>query len=77
MDAPLLATAIAGSLDHLRPWMPWAHDEPQDLQQKVNLLRRFRAEFDREENLLLEEYLASPAAQAQIAAFDATEQRVL
>lgn len=51
-DAPLLATAIVESLDHLRPWVPWAHDEPQDLQQKVNLLRRFRAEFDRDENFV-------------------------
>ncbi len=51
-DAPLLATAIAESLDHLRPWVPWAHQEPQDLQQKINLLRRFRAEFDRDENFV-------------------------
>ena len=28
-DAPLLKEAVDSSLDHLRPWMPWAHDEPQ------------------------------------------------
>lgn len=45
-DAPLLAAAIEDSLEHLRPWMPWAHDEPQPLEQRIALLRRFRGQFD-------------------------------
>jgi len=45
-DAPLLKEAIDSSLDHLRPWMPWAADEPQTLDEKVALLRRFRGKFD-------------------------------
>ncbi len=45
-DAPLLHTAITQSLDHLRPWMPWAHSEPEELQMKVERLRRFRGLFD-------------------------------
>jgi RimJ/RimL family protein N-acetyltransferase len=45
-DAPLLKEAIDSSLDHLRPWMPWAADEPQPLEAKVALLRRFRGQFD-------------------------------
>ena len=45
-DAPLLKEAIDSSLDHLRPWMPWAADEPQPLAAKVALLRRFRGQFD-------------------------------
>jgi RimJ/RimL family protein N-acetyltransferase len=45
-DAPLLAEAVDESLDELRPWMPWAGDEPQTLEQRVGLLRRFRATFD-------------------------------
>lgn len=45
-DAPLLKTALDASLDHLRPWLPWAHDEPQPLEAKVELLRRFRGSFD-------------------------------
>ena len=28
-DAPLLKEAVDSSLDDLRPWMPWAYDEPQ------------------------------------------------
>ncbi len=45
-DAPLLKAAVDSSLDHLRPWMPWAHDEPQSLEEKVKLLRTFRGRFD-------------------------------
>lgn len=45
-DAPMLKAAIDSSLDHLRPWMPWAYHEPTDLQTKINLLRRFRGNFD-------------------------------
>jgi RimJ/RimL family protein N-acetyltransferase len=45
-DAAPLKEAIDASLDHLRPWMPWAADEPQPLDEKVALLRRFRGNFD-------------------------------
>lgn len=45
-DAPLAKDAIDSSLDHLRPWMPWARQEPQTLAEKVELLREFRGQFD-------------------------------
>ena len=45
-DAPLLKEAIDASLQHLRPWMPWAHDEPEPLQQKADRLRQYRGKFD-------------------------------
>jgi RimJ/RimL family protein N-acetyltransferase len=45
-DAPLLKEAVDSSLDHLRPWMPWAHADPQPLAAKVELLRTFRGKFD-------------------------------
>ena len=32
--------------------MPWARDEPQTLEQKVQLLRVFRGQFDRGENFV-------------------------
>ena len=63
-DAPLLKEAVDASLDHLRPWMPWAKDEPQSLEQKVELLRGFRGRFD-----LGEEFV--------YAIFDRDESRVL
>ena len=45
-DAPLLAAAVTASVEHLRPWMPWAHSEPEELEVKVQRLRSFRALFD-------------------------------
>jgi RimJ/RimL family protein N-acetyltransferase len=51
-DAPLAKAAIDASLDHLRPWMPWAVDEPKDVQAKVDLLRHFRGEFDLDRDLV-------------------------
>jgi RimJ/RimL family protein N-acetyltransferase len=44
-DAPRLRSAVQESLEHLRPWMPWARDlEPLD--DLVRRLRTFRAQFD-------------------------------
>lgn len=45
-DARLLKEAVDASIDHLRPWMPWAWAEPTDLGAKAQLLRRFRGQFD-------------------------------
>jgi RimJ/RimL family protein N-acetyltransferase len=45
-DAQALKDALDSSLDHLRPWLPWARDEPQSLEEKVQLLRKFRGNFD-------------------------------
>lgn len=41
-DAALLKAAIDANLDHLRPWLPWAQHEPEDLQAKIERLRQFR-----------------------------------
>jgi RimJ/RimL family protein N-acetyltransferase len=49
-DAPLLKDAVDSSIDHLLPWMPWARYEPQTLAEKVDQLRDFRGQFDRDEN---------------------------
>jgi RimJ/RimL family protein N-acetyltransferase len=51
-DAPLLKDAIDTSLDHLRPWMPWTRDEPQTLDEKIDLLRGFRSRFDAGEDFV-------------------------
>ncbi len=63
-DAPRLHDAITESRDHLLPWMPWAADEPHDLDRRIELLRMFRGRFD-----LGEEY--------PYGVFDADEGRVL
>ena len=63
-DAPLAKEAIDSSLAHLRPWLPWARHEPQTLEEKVELLREFRGQFDLGSNSVY-------------AIFDAAEERVL
>jgi len=45
-DAPAVHRLIAESLEHLRPWVPWAKDEPRTLSEKVRELRQWRAAFD-------------------------------
>ena len=45
-DAALLKSAIDENLEYLRPWMPWIQYEPQSVDEKVQLLRGFRSDFD-------------------------------
>ena len=52
-DAPLVKDAIDSSLEHLRPWMPWAEAEPQTLDEKTELLKSFRAQFDSGNNFVM------------------------
>jgi len=49
-DAVLMQRASAESKEHLLPFMPWAQDEPQTVEQKAELVRRFRGLFDRGED---------------------------
>lgn len=51
-DAVAMKEAIDASIEHLRPWMPWAHNEPTELEVKINLMRRFRGEFDLGQNFV-------------------------
>jgi RimJ/RimL family protein N-acetyltransferase len=45
-DAQLLADSVGESVDHLKPWMPWAHSEPEPFETKVERVIRFRGLFD-------------------------------
>jgi RimJ/RimL family protein N-acetyltransferase len=45
-DAEALREATAANKEHLTPFMPWARNEPQTLEEKIALVRRFRGEFD-------------------------------
>jgi len=51
-DATLIQESAAASKEHLLPFMPWAADEPQTVEQKVELTRRFRGLFDRGEDYI-------------------------
>ena len=45
-DAELLLRSINGSLEHLRPWIPWAQDQPQEIDWTAKFIRQFRGQFD-------------------------------
>ena len=45
-DALLAKAAVDESIEHLRPWMPWAAGHPQELQEHINRLRNWRGKFD-------------------------------
>jgi RimJ/RimL family protein N-acetyltransferase len=51
-DALMLAESITANIDHLRPWMPWAHSEPEPIAEKVARLKRFRGMFDLGQNFV-------------------------
>jgi RimJ/RimL family protein N-acetyltransferase len=45
-DVALLAESVTESIEHLRPWMPWVHNEPEAMEIRLNRLKRFRGLFD-------------------------------
>src|SRR5574337_2024039 len=45
-DAGKLKEAIDSSIEHLRPWLPWAQNEPEPLERKYERIRRWRGNFD-------------------------------
>jgi len=51
-DAEEFQAVSAANRDHLVPWMPWARDDPQTVAEKAQLLRGFRARFDRDEDYI-------------------------
>ncbi len=51
-DASLLLASLTESLEHLRPWMVWVANEPEELDEKVKKLRRCRARFDMDEDFI-------------------------
>lgn len=63
-DAAALVDAMTAGTEHLLPWLPWAVDEPQSLDEKVALLRSFRAKFDRDEDFVYGAFERAPAAGA-------------
>jgi RimJ/RimL family protein N-acetyltransferase len=45
-DTQLLADSVSQSVEHLKPWMPWAHAEPEPFEVKEARVKRFRGMFD-------------------------------
>jgi RimJ/RimL family protein N-acetyltransferase len=51
-DARLLAESVSESVEHLKPWMPWAHAEPEPFEEKEKRMLRFRGLFDMGEDYI-------------------------
>ncbi len=45
-DAGKLKEAVDSSVQHLRRWLPWAANEPEPLERKLERIRRWRGDFD-------------------------------
>ena len=45
-DAQLLADSVLENVEHLKPWMPWAHNEPEPFEEKEKRMQRLRGMFD-------------------------------
>jgi len=45
-DALKLQRSVVRSMAHLRPWIPWAREEPRELEWMVNAVRTFRGRLD-------------------------------
>ena len=50
VDALLLKKSIDESIKHLRPWMPWAEQEPEPLEKKIERLTDFKSKFEANED---------------------------
>jgi RimJ/RimL family protein N-acetyltransferase len=51
-DAQLLADSVTESIEHLKPWMPWVHAEPETFDVKVERVKRFRGMFDLQQDYI-------------------------
>lgn len=49
-DAQLLADSVRDSVEHLKPWISWAHNEPEPFEEKVKRVLRFRGSFDMQQD---------------------------
>lgn len=51
-DAKMLEQSVLESVEHLKPWMPWAHNEPVSIEERTKAVQRFRGMFDLGENYI-------------------------
>jgi ribosomal-protein-serine acetyltransferase len=45
-DVDAMTQAITASVEHLRPWMPWIAHEPLDRAGRLEVIQRFRSEWE-------------------------------
>jgi RimJ/RimL family protein N-acetyltransferase len=59
-DAGVLARAVEESLDHLRPWMSWAADEPLSPGARTELVRTFETDWESGGDVVYGAFLRAP-----------------
>lgn len=52
-DAPALRDVCARNREHFLPWLLWAEDDPQTVDEKLELILTFRSKFDAESNWVI------------------------
>jgi len=52
-DATALQATCARNREHLLPWLPWAEQDPQTLDEKLELVLSFRSKYDAGENSVM------------------------
>ena len=57
-DSDALSAAILASVDHLRPWMPWAADEPIGAEARRALIEHWNDEWEAGGDLVVGIFLA-------------------
>jgi RimJ/RimL family protein N-acetyltransferase len=51
-DASQRKTTVDANIQHLLPWLPWAADHPQELQDHIDHIRSWRAKFDSDQDFV-------------------------
>ena len=46
LDVQVLADSVRENVEHLKPWMPWVHAEPEPIEVKEKRVQRFRGMFE-------------------------------
>ncbi|MGA9860230.1 MAG: GNAT family N-acetyltransferase [Solirubrobacteraceae bacterium] len=61
-DAPHLERAVTESVEHLRPWMPWAAEEPIGLRRRRQMIAGWEADWAEGGDVLMGIFLAGQIA---------------
>lgn len=56
-DAEALGRAVAESVEHLRPWMAWAAEEPMSLERRRTMIEEWRRDWSRGGDVVLGMFL--------------------
>lgn len=61
-DAELLAVAVAESVEHLRPWMPWVRQEPLSVQRRRAMIEGWEQDWLRGGDVIMGAFVGARVA---------------